>query len=68
MLREKTVVCIGIFLVLAFLTSCAFLCGAEHAPQVNRTESRFVWMSRNADAGGEDSFTASPVSAASFDV
>ena len=62
MLREKTIVCIGIFLVLAVLTSCAFLCGAENAPAANRvpTESRLLTMTRNAEIPGEIHFATAP--------
>lgn len=68
MLREKTVVCIGIFLVLAILTSCAFLCGAENAPTAIRNESRCVLMAQNTGADGENMFTVSPLSAAPFEI
>ena len=68
MLREKTIVCIGIFLVLAILTSCAFLCSAENAPKAVRNESRCVLMARNTGADGEDMFTVSSFAAVSAEL
>lgn len=68
MFREKTVVCIGIFLILVILTSCAFLCGAENAPQAVRNENRCVLMAQNAGADEEDMFILSPLAAVFFEI
>ena len=68
MLREKTLVCIGIFLVLAILTSCAFLCGAENAPRAVQGDSRCVLAVRNMNTDGEDMFRLTSLSAAPFDI
>lgn len=39
MMKEKTIVCIGIFLILAFLTTCAFYyAGSESAVVKNGME------------------------------
>ena len=64
MKTEKAIVCLGIVLVLAILTSCAFLCGVENAPAADRKESRFAAMVQSADAGGEETLVSSAVSAA----
>ena len=59
MMKEKTVVCIGIFLILAFLTTCAFYYAGSESSAVNNNmeiSGKIISFEINGASAGTEAY------------
>ena len=68
MMKEKTVVCIGIFLILAFLTTCAFYYAGSESSAVNNNmeiSGKIISFEINGASAEAEAYDFLPVDTAS---